>query len=62
MEAVSWGIVVAAGFNTAFGLASIAETVVFRAPEGLGVAQSLSGLPFVELVPAAETGVGGSAF
>jgi Na+/H+ antiporter NhaC len=62
VEAISWGIVVAAVFNVTFGLASVAEMLVFRAPQELGIAQSLSGLPFVQLVPAAETGVGGSLY
>ena len=62
VEAISWGIVAAAVFNLAFGLASVAEMLVFRAPEGLGIAESLSVLPFVQLVPAAETGVGGSLY
>ncbi|WP_049985361.1 Na+/H+ antiporter NhaC family protein [Halobellus rufus] len=62
VEAISWGIIVAAVFNVAFGLASVAEMVAFQAPETLGIAQSLAWLPFVELVPAGETGVGGSLY
>lgn len=62
IEAISWGIVVAAIFNLVFGLASVADMVVFRAPETHGAAQSLAGLPFVELVPAGEAGVGGSLY
>lgn len=62
VEAISWGIVVAAAFNLAFGLASVAEMVILRAPETPGVARSLVGLPFVELVPAGATGVGGSLY
>jgi Na+/H+ antiporter NhaC len=62
VEAISWGIVVAAIFNLVFGLASVADMIVFEAPETLGIAQSLSWLPFVELVSAGETGVGGSLY
>ncbi len=60
--AVAGRHVVAAAFNLAFGLASVAEMVILPAPETLGVARSLVGLPFVELVPAGATGVGGSLY
>ncbi|MFA1610737.1 Na+/H+ antiporter NhaC family protein [Halobellus rubicundus] len=62
IEAISWGIVAAVVFNLVFGLASVPEMVAFRAPESLGIAQSLAWLPFVELVTAGQTGVGGSLY
>ena len=62
VEAISWGIVVAFVFNLAFGLADFSEMLVFRASEDLGIAQDLAVLPFVELVEAGETGVGGSLY
>jgi Na+/H+ antiporter NhaC len=62
IEAISWGIIVAAIFNLVFGLASVADMVVFRASEDLAIAESLSWLPFVELVEAGSTGVGGSLY
>ncbi|WP_336034627.1 Na+/H+ antiporter NhaC family protein [Halobacterium yunchengense] len=62
VEAISWGIIVAAIFNLTFGLASVSDMVVFQASEELAIAQSLSGLPFVELVDAGSTGVGGSLY
>ena len=62
VEAISWGIVVAFVFNLAFGLADFSEMLVFRASEDLGIAQDLAVLPFVELVEASETGVGGSLY
>ncbi|AHG03257.1 sodium:proton antiporter [Halobacterium sp. DL1] len=58
IEAISWGIIVAFVFNVLFGLASVADMVVFQAPEGLEIAQSLSWLPFVELVDTTQEGVG----
>jgi len=62
VEAISWGIVVAFVFNLVFGLAEFSEMLVFRASEDLGIAQDLAFLPFVELVEAGETGVGGSLY
>ncbi len=66
IEAISWGIIVAFVFNVVFGLASVADMVVFQAPEGLEIAQSLSWLPFVELVDTTQEGVsaavGGSLY
>ncbi len=60
VEAISWGLVVAVGFNLALGLASVSEMLVFRAPQDLGVAQSLSWLPFLELASTDSVGIGGS--
>lgn len=62
VEAISWGIIVAFIMNVVLGLASVSEMIVFRAPDNLGIAQSLAGLPFVTLVAPAETGVGGSLY
>jgi Na+/H+ antiporter NhaC len=62
VEAISWGIVVAFVFNLVFGLADFSEMLVFRASEDIGIAQELAFLPFVELVEAGETGVGGSLY
>jgi len=62
VEAISWGIVVAFVFNLVFGLAEFSDMLVFRASADLGIAQDLAFLPFVELVPAGETSVGGSLY
>jgi Na+/H+ antiporter NhaC len=64
VEAISWGIVVAAVSNLALGLASVADMVVFRAPDTVAIADSLSFLPFLTTVPAGsgEVGVGGSIY
>ncbi|MGB9963801.1 Na+/H+ antiporter NhaC family protein [Halobacterium sp. CBA1126] len=62
VEAISWGIVVAFVLNLVFGLAEFSDMLVFRASEDLGIAQDLAFLPFVELVPAGETGVAGSLY
>ena len=64
VEAISWGIVVAAVSNVVFGLASVAQMIVFRAPDSVALAESLSFLPFVTTVPAAsdQVGVGGSIY
>jgi Na+/H+ antiporter NhaC len=62
VEAISWGIIVAFVFNVVLGLAPVTDMIVFRASEDLGIAQSLAFLPFLELVPDGETGVGGSLY
>ncbi|UPV99368.1 Na+/H+ antiporter NhaC family protein [Halorussus gelatinilyticus] len=64
VEAISWGIVVAAVANVAFGLASVSKMLVFRAPETVAAAESLSWLPFLTTVPAGsdQVGVGGSLY
>ncbi|MFC7166536.1 Na+/H+ antiporter NhaC family protein [Halospeciosus flavus] len=62
VEAISWGIVVAFVFNVVLGLAPVSKMIVFEAPQSLGIAQSLAWLPFVQLVPAAQTGVSGSLY
>ncbi|QLG60409.1 Na+/H+ antiporter NhaC family protein [Halorarum salinum] len=62
IEAISWGLIVAFLLNVVLGLAPVSDMVVFNAPRDLGIAQSLSVLPFVELVDSAETSVGGSIY
>lgn len=62
VEAISWGIIVTIVLNFVLGLAPLKEILVFQAPENSGIAQTLSGIPIVELVPSAETAVGGSLF
>ncbi|MGZ0746387.1 Na+/H+ antiporter NhaC family protein [Haloparvum sp. AD34] len=63
VEAISWGIVVAAAINLLTGLSSAADVLVFRAPEGAPAADLLGGLPIVEVVPATgNVGVGGSLY
>jgi Na+/H+ antiporter NhaC len=60
VEAISWGLVVAAAFNVALGLAPVSEMLVFRASDDLAAAQPLEFLPFVELVDASQQGVSAS--
>ncbi|WP_227133377.1 Na+/H+ antiporter NhaC family protein [Halorubellus salinus] len=60
VEAISWGLVVAATFNVALGLAPVSEMLVFRASDDLAAAQALEFLPFVELVDASQQGVSAS--
>lgn len=62
VEAISWGLIVTFILNIALGLASVSDMIVFQAPQNSGFAQSLSFLPFIELVPSAETAVGGSLY
>ncbi|WP_280538212.1 Na+/H+ antiporter NhaC family protein [Halopenitus sp. POP-27] len=63
VEAISWGIVLAVGFNLMAGLSSAADILVFRAPADAPAADALAGLPIVEIVsdPSA-VGVGGSIY
>ena len=62
IEAISWGLIAAIAFNIVFRLAPLNAMLVFRAPENWAVAQTLSGLPIVELVPAGDASVGGSIY
>ncbi|WP_160134348.1 Na+/H+ antiporter NhaC family protein [Halococcus salsus] len=62
VEAISWGIIASVVFNLVFGLSSISDILVFQAPRTSGAAQSLSGLPVVELVDPGSSAVGGSLF
>ncbi|EMA52816.1 Na+/H+ antiporter NhaC family protein [Halococcus thailandensis] len=62
VEAISWGLITSAVLNVVTGLASVSDMLVFQAPQGSGIAQSLSGLPFIELVQSSETGVAGSIY
>ncbi len=61
VEAISWGIITAFFFNLIFGLATMGDMILFKAPEDLAIAQSLSWLPFVQTVPDG-VGVGGSLY
>jgi Na+/H+ antiporter NhaC len=58
VEAISWGLVVAAAANVVFGLASVSEMLLFTAPENVALARSLEFLPFVATVPATSGNVG----
>ncbi|MFB6093466.1 MAG: Na+/H+ antiporter NhaC family protein [Halanaeroarchaeum sp.] len=62
VEAISWGILAAVVFNVGLGLSAVSDVLVFRAPEGLAIAETLAALPIVTTVPPAETGVGGSLY
>ncbi|MFC6961057.1 Na+/H+ antiporter NhaC family protein [Halocatena marina] len=62
VEAISWGLMVAVVLNLLLGLASVSDMIVFKASQNLGAAQSLSVLPFIELVEPGNTGVGGSIY
>ena len=62
VEAISWGIVTTFVLNVVFGLASVSDMIVFRAPENSELARSLSFLPFVQLVVPDEAAVGGSLY
>lgn len=61
VEAISWGIVIAVVANLVLGLTAVSDILVFRAPTDAPLAQSLAGLPIVEVVDSADAvGVGGS--
>ncbi|WP_330630556.1 Na+/H+ antiporter NhaC family protein [Halocatena halophila] len=62
IEAISLGLIVAMILNVVLGLASISDMVVFKVSNQFALGQSLSGLPMVELVAPADTGVGGSIY
>ncbi|EMA46277.1 Na+/H+ antiporter NhaC family protein [Halococcus saccharolyticus] len=62
VEAVSWGILTSAVLNVGLGLASVSDMIVFQAPRDAGLAQSLSFLPFVELVDSGQAAVAGSIY
>jgi len=64
VEAISWGIVVAAVANVALGLAPVSAMLLFRAPDTVALAESLSWLPFLTTVPAGsgQVGVAGSVY
>ncbi|WP_158057602.1 Na+/H+ antiporter NhaC family protein [Halorussus halophilus] len=61
VEAISWGLIVAIASNLLFGLASVSDMLVFRAPSS-GITETFAVLPFVTTVPATsdQIGVGGS--
>jgi len=56
VEAISWGLVVAIGFNLALGLSSVADILVFTTTD----ATAATALPFVQVGETA--GVGGSLY
>ncbi|WP_276300588.1 Na+/H+ antiporter NhaC family protein [Halorussus lipolyticus] len=58
VEAISWGLVVAVAANVVFGLASISEMLLFRAPASSDFAQALEFLPVVTTVPATSPDIG----
>ncbi|TYL39413.1 sodium:proton antiporter [Natronococcus pandeyae] len=61
VEAISWGIVVAAVSSLALGLMSLGDIVMFNAPEDAPVAGPLEFLPVLTIVEEpADVGVGGS--
>jgi Na+/H+ antiporter NhaC len=62
VEAVSWGILTSAVLNVGLGLASVSDMIVFQAPRDAGLAQSLSFLPFVEIVDSGQAAVAGSIY
>lgn len=62
IEAISWGLIIAVVLNLVLGLASLSDMLVFQVSEQFGLGQSLSWLPFIELVAPAETGVAGSIY
>ena len=66
IEAVSWGLVVSAVLNLVLGLAGPSDMIAFNAAEDAALAAELNGVPligaFIQLVPAGETGVGGSLY
>lgn len=62
IEAISWGLIAAFVINIAARLAPVSAMIVFSAPRDSAIAQSLSFLPFVELVGTDSVKVGGSLY
>ncbi len=62
VEAISWGLIAAIGFNLVFGLAAVRDILVFRIPGDLDWAESLYWLPIVAPTGEAGVGVGGSLY
>jgi Na+/H+ antiporter NhaC len=60
IEAISWGIVVAIVANLLFGLSTVADILVFRAPADGPLVEPMAFLPILEVVEPGEVGVGGS--
>lgn len=60
VEAITWGIIAAIAFNLLFGLASVGDILLFRAPADGPLAEQLAFLPILEVVEPANVGVGGS--
>jgi Na+/H+ antiporter NhaC len=57
VEAISWGLIVAIGFNLVFGLSSVADILVFTTTDATAAAAAL---PFVQIGETAS--VGGSLY
>ena len=62
IEAISWGLIVAILVNLIFGLAPGTAMLVFNVAEGGWAAQTFGSWPLVEVVAAADAGVGGSLY
>jgi Na+/H+ antiporter NhaC len=62
VEAISWGIIVSVAINVVRPTVAVSDMLVFQAPQNSAIAQSISVLPVIELVPSAETGVAGSLY
>ncbi|QKK03540.1 MAG: Na+/H+ antiporter NhaC family protein [Pseudomonadota bacterium] len=62
IEAISWGLIVAIIVNLAFGLAPGTDMLVFNVAAGGWAAETFGGWPLVEVVAAADAGVGGSLY
>jgi len=62
IEAISWGLIVAILVNLVFGLAPGTDMLVFNVAEGGWAAATFGGWPLVEVVTAADAGVGGSLY
>lgn len=60
VEAISWGIIAAVVFNVSLGLSKFSGIFVFKVPEEVGFAESISFLPFIQI--AQEAGIGGSLY
>lgn len=60
VEAITWGIIAAIVSNLLFGLATVSDILIFRAPAEGPLVEPLAFLPFLEVVEPANVGVGGS--
>jgi len=62
VEAISWGLLTAIGFNLLLGLAPGSDMLVFRVAADSWAASAFAGWPLIEAVPAGAAGVGGSLY
>lgn len=60
VEAITWGIVTAVGFNVLLGLSKISDLLVFKVSESFVTGKRLEFVPFIRTVPPTEAGVSGS--